>query len=145
MKKIYILTILLLIFVVTQVLIAQSDKDFKVIINVNNKIDDLSKAKLDNIFMKKVTQWTDGTKIYPVNLNSRSFVRKAFSKSIHEKDIEAVQAYWRKQIFSGTNVPPLEKDSDAEIVKYVMENPGSIGYVSKNTDTQGTKVIKLIK
>ena len=52
MKKIYVLTILLLIFVVTQVLIAQSDKDFKVIINVDNKIDDLSKAKLDNIFMK---------------------------------------------------------------------------------------------
>ena len=145
MKKIYSSLFIAFIFILSQGLNAQSEKDFKIIINTDNKIDNISKTKLSNIFIKKVTQWDDGTKIAPVDLTSKSFVREAFSQVVHDKDIEAIKAYWRKQVFSGTSVPPVEKENDEAVISYVKMNPGAIGYVSKNANTQGTKVINLLK
>ena len=145
MKRIYIIILLAFIFLLSQGVNAQSEKDFKIIINSNNNIDNISKTKLANIFIKKVTQWDNGGKISPVDLTSSSSVRKAFTKVVHEKDIEAIKAYWRKQVFSGTSVPPVEKESDEAVISYVKANPGSIGYVSKNANTQGLKVIKLLR
>jgi len=145
MKKIYICLSFAFIFMLSQALNAQSEKDFKIIINSENTIETISKTKLSNIFVKKVTQWDDGAKIYPVDLTSSSSVRKSFSQVVHEKDVEAIKAYWRKQVFSGTSVPPVEKENDAAVINYVKANPGSIGYVSKDANTEGIKVIKLIK
>jgi len=143
MKKIYVVTLLILIFISIQLMYAQSDKDYKVIVNNENNIDNLSKNKLDNIFMKKTTQWSDGSKIYPVNLDPKSSTRESFSKSVHKKDIDAVQAYWRKQIFSGSSIPPVEKMNDNQVIDYVKNNPGAIGYVSSRTDVSGVKVLKV--
>ena len=145
MKKVYISLLLAFLFILFQGLNAQSNSDFKIIVNSENNIDNISKTKLSNIFIKKVTQWDDDTKIVPVDLTSKSSVRKAFSLVVHEKDIEAIKAYWRKQVFSGTSVPPVEKESDEAVISYVKANPSAIGYVSKNANTQGTKVIKLLK
>ncbi|MEJ2054407.1 MAG: substrate-binding domain-containing protein [Calditrichaceae bacterium] len=143
MKKIYMATLLLMIFGCMHFLAAQSSKDFKVIVNSENKIDNISKNRLNNIFMKKVTQWSDGDRILPVNLDAESYVRKAFSKSIHNKDVDAVQAYWRKQIFSGSSIPPVEKMNTSQVIDYVKNNPGAIGYISSKSKADGVKEIKV--
>jgi len=52
-----------------------------------------------------------------------------------------VKSYWQQQIFSGRDVPPVEKSSDAQVVAFVKQNPGAIGYVAEGTDTAGTKVV----
>jgi ABC-type phosphate transport system substrate-binding protein len=145
MKKVYSSSLLLLIFTFLNLLNAQGNSDFKIIVNNENNIEEISKSKLANIFMKNVTQWSDGSKIFPVDLNSKSNTRSNFSQVVHGKSVEAIQAFWRKQIFSGSKVPPLEKDNDSEVIKYVKENPGSIGYVSNKADTRGTKVIKILE
>ena len=68
-------------------------------------------------------------------------MRGSFSKAIHGKSVSAVKAYWQQRVFSGRDVPPLEKDSDASVVNYVRNNPGAIGYVSENADVRGVRVI----
>jgi hypothetical protein len=44
-----------------------------------------------------------------------------------------IAEFWRQQIFSGRNVPPVEKASDSEVLEFVRSNPGAIGYVSSST------------
>ena len=47
--------------------------------------------------------------------------------------VQMIAEFWRQQIFSGRNVPPVEKASDAEVLDFVRGNPGAIGYVSAST------------
>jgi hypothetical protein len=72
--------------------------------------------------------------VYPVDLEEDSLIRKQFSQDIHRKKIAAIKAYWQQQIFSGREIPPLEKISDEEVLKYVAQKTGAIGYVSKSAD-----------
>ena len=44
-------------------------------------------------------------------------------------------------MFSGRDVPPLEKDSDASVINFARNNPGAIGYVSENAKVNGVRVV----
>ena len=58
------------------------------------------------------------------------------------RSVSAVRAYWQQQIFSGRNVPPVERPSDAEVLTFVKEHPNAIGYVSASTPAiDGTKTL----
>ena len=60
------------------------------------------------------------------------------------KKVSSIKAFWQKKIFSGRGIPPPEKTSEKEILKYVHDNPGAIGYVSLNTSMENYNV-KLLK
>ena len=53
----------------------------------------------------------------------------------------AVKSYWNQQIFSGRDVPPVEKKSDAEVLTFVRSTPGAIGYVSDAAAVDGVRVV----
>ena len=116
---------------------------FKVIVNNNNSIEEINQSKLSDIFLKNSTMWQDYKKIVPVDLDSDLKTRDAFSKSVHHKSVPAIKAYWQKKIFTGKGVPPVEKKSDAEVIEFVKENEGAIGYVSSGSSAFGVKVIKV--
>ena len=118
-------------------------QNYKVIVNDANSIKEINKSELSDIFLKKTTKWSDNKKIEPVNLDADSDTRQAFAKSVHGKSVNAIKAYWQKKIFTGKGVPPVEKKSDAEVIAFVKENSGAIGYVSSNTAVSGVKVLKI--
>ena len=53
----------------------------------------------------------------------------------------AIAAYWNALIFSGRELPPLEKATDADVIAYVRATPGAIGYVSAGADIAGVKLL----
>jgi ABC-type phosphate transport system substrate-binding protein len=114
-----------------------------VIVNNANSISEITKDKLSDIFLKKVSKWSDNKKIVPVNLKAESKTRQSFAKSIHNKSVNAVKAYWQKKIFTGKGVPPVEKRSNAEVIAFVKDNPGAVGYVSSNAAVSGVKVVEV--
>jgi ABC-type phosphate transport system substrate-binding protein len=118
-----------------------AQEGYKVIVNSDNSVESLSAKEVSKIFLKKTTKWSDGTKIVPVDQESDNAARKNFTKSVHNKSVAAIKAYWQKKIFSGRGVPPAEKKSSRDVVSYVKQNPGAIGYVSVKTNVQGVKVI----
>ena len=71
--------------------------------------------------------------------------KENFTKKIHGKSISAINAYWQKKIFTGKGVPPIEQSSEKDVIEFVKNNPGAIGYVSANTNTSGVKVLKVVK
>lgn len=87
----------------------------------------LSKDDVVRIFTKKRTDLT------AVDQDKGSKARAAFSEAVLGKPASAMVSYWQQQIFSGKDVPPAEKGSDAEVLAFVRGNPRGIGYVAAGT------------
>ncbi|MBN2414486.1 substrate-binding domain-containing protein [bacterium] len=135
--------ILVAIVLLTLCVNAAAQSSFKIVVNTANPVTSISKADLQRIFLKKTTKWEDNTQITPVDLKSTSSIRASFSNDILNKTVAAVTSYWQGQIFSGAGLPPREVDTDREVMDWVKENPGGIGYISQSTSVtvSGVKTI----
>lgn len=118
-----------------------SAADFKIVANNSVPVTSLSKKAASDVFLKKTTKWEGGAPAVPVDQLESSSARQGFSKSVHGKTAAAVKSYWNQQIFSGRDVPPVEKRSDAEVLAFVRSTPGAIGYVSDGAATDGVRVL----
>jgi len=134
------------ILVLSSGLLAQAGQ-YKIVVNKDNPVSSLSQKEISNLFLKKVTKWSNGLTVQPVDLVESSAIRENFSKEIHNRKVSSIKAYWQKQIFSGRKVPPAEKKSNREILTYVQNNPGAVGYVSAsaNVDQYQIKILKIKK
>ncbi len=124
--------------------LAAQEGSFKIIVNRDNPASEMTKKEISNAFLKKNSKWGNGVAIMPLDLVSISSTRAVFSKTIHERKVSAIKAYWQKQIFSGRKIPPAEKKTNREVLRFVQDNPGAIGYISASTSISGSNV-KTIK
>jgi ABC-type phosphate transport system substrate-binding protein len=116
---------------------------YKVVVNNANGASSVPKKDLAQLFMKKTARWSDGTPVVAVDQTEKSSVRERFTQEVHGKSVSAVKSYWQQQIFSGRDVPPVEKASDAQVIAFVKQNPGAVGYVGESVDTAGVKVVAI--
>jgi len=124
---------------------AQGTAAFKVIANVKVAGEKIPRKLLSDVFLRKVIRWGDGTTIDPVDQSSASPIRDSFSRQILGQPPAAlVQTYWAKEITAGHSRPPAVKGSDDEVIKFVAESKGGIGYVSPEVTLPETvKVLQL--
>ena len=123
-------------------------QEFKVVINHANSTTSITKANLSDCFMKQAETytWISGHPLIPVDLAADSEARRAFSTEIHGRDVNAVKSYWQRQIFTGKAVPPQEKATDDEVLAFVRENPGAVGYVSASAELgYGVKELEVVE
>jgi hypothetical protein len=52
-------------------------------------------------------------------------------------------SFWKQAIFTGKGTPPKAFASEAELIKFVGETPGAIGYVTTNDVPATVKVITI--
>lgn len=137
MRRYIILIILMFAGIISQ---AQS---YVVIVNKSNSIETISAKKVSNYFLKKTIKWDSGEKVLPVDLNSKSLTRTSFSKEVHKKSVNSVKSYWQQYVFAGKGTPPVEKHSDQEVINFVRNNTGAIGYISVGADASEVKVVNV--
>lgn len=116
---------------------------FRVVANASVHTTSLTKAAASALFLKKNTHWEDGSAVVAVDQTDQSPVRAAFSTAVHGKSVAAIKSYWQQQIFSGRDVPPVEKRSDTEVLDFVRATPGAVGYVSDGAAVGGVTVIEI--
>jgi ABC-type phosphate transport system substrate-binding protein len=121
---------------------AAGDDGFRLVVHRSNAVASLSRAQASQLFLKKSTRWPGGVVVAPVELADAA-VRKRFYERVHDKSPNAVRAYWNQLIFSGRDVPPLERRSDAEVLAYVRAHPGAIGLVSASAALDDVKAVPL--
>jgi ABC-type phosphate transport system substrate-binding protein len=117
-------------------------QEFVVIVNPANPVSALTRDEVSKLFLKRTTSWSAGGQVAVVDLAKSSKVREAFSQAVHKRAASAVDSYWQQQVFSGKDVPPPEKGTDADVIAFVKSNPGAIGYVAA-ASTDGVKVVSL--
>ena len=123
---------------------AEDPAAFKVIVNPSNPATQITRLKIGEIFLKKEKRWPDGQPAVPVEPSGKSPVRQRFDQEIFGKPVIAISAYWQQMIFGGKGVPPPEKPSDAEVVGFVRDTPGAVGYVWAGADASGVKVVSVV-
>jgi ABC-type phosphate transport system substrate-binding protein len=115
---------------------------YRVIVHPRNPAVSAERIFVADAFLKKATRWRHGEAIRPVDL-ADSAPRRKFTEDVLTRSVSAVRSYWQQQIFSGRGIPPPELDSDQDVVKFVLQNPGAIGYVSGHADLEGAKVLQV--
>jgi hypothetical protein len=123
--------------------VATHAQAYKVIVNPQNPVTSLSVGEASNFFLKKTSKWANGEKIVPIDLKADSPIREAFTKNVHKKTVGTIKSYWQQYVFAGSGTPPIEKNTDAEIIDYVKKNVGAIGYISATADVSEVKVVTI--
>lgn len=122
------------------------DRPFHVIVNRSNPTSSATRAEVSAIFMRRIRSWPAGLEIIAVDQRADKQLREQFSQSIHGKGVPFVKRYWQRLIFAGRGIPPVELGSDEEVVAFVGNNTGAIGYVDVRTALDGNvRVIAVTK
>lgn len=115
--------------------------DVKVIANNSVTMATISADELKNIFlMTKASLNSDH--VEPV-LEQDGPTHEAFLKEYIHRSAEALQTYYRAQLFAGNGVMPKVLASDAQVVEYVAKTKGAIGYVAASAGTLGVKTLEV--
>jgi len=121
------------------------DEDFRVVANPSVPDPDISQQSLRQIFLKRKTRWSDGSRVLPVDQELERPVRSSFSQGVLGRSADAMQTYWQAQIFSGRALPPTVLDDDQDVLDYVSSTVGAVGYVSARAGIpSGVKVLEVV-
>jgi ABC-type phosphate transport system substrate-binding protein len=117
---------------------------FTVIVHPSNTSPSITRKQLADLFLKKVTRWSDGVTAHPVEPPEGSLARAYFlSDVMGGRSAFAMKVFWNRRVLSGREVPPIEKPSDEEVVAFVRATPGAVGYVLAATPTTRVKVLRV--
>lgn len=119
--------------------------DFKIIVNASNGVTALTREQVASLFLKKDRQWADESGVSPVDQSLHSLVRSRFSRSVLGHQVSWVKSYWSEQIFTGRGTPPPVRSTDEEVIAFVAEHPGAIGYVAADAALSGgARVLRVV-
>ena len=142
-----LLTALVLVLGLAAPAVSPAADDFVVIAHPTLAGSNIRRADLAAVFLRKAVRFAAGGVATPVDQSGTSPVREAFSEAVLGMPVATVVQYWQKQMFAKNPLrPPLVRGSDAEVIAFVAENPGAVGYVSKAAALPaGVKAIDLIE
>jgi hypothetical protein len=92
------------------------------------------------LYMGKAIE-VEGVAINPVNLPVGTAIRSTFMTQVVGKDDDAYIAYWVVRRSIGRGASPKELNSPADVIDYVKNTSGAIGYVDEKNVISGVKVL----
>lgn len=102
----------------------------------------LSRDDVQRIFLGKKTTWDDGKKISPVILKG-GFVHEQFLKTYLDKNVSQFDTFWKQVMFTGKGKTPKSVPGDAEMVWFVGNTDGAVGYIDSDTPHGDVKKLDL--
>jgi len=101
------------------------------------KADDVKAILLGN-----KTKWDGGGIIKLVVLTDGALNDKVI-RDYTQRSADQFDKYWKKLVFTGKGMPPATAKTDADVIEYVSKNPGSFGYVAKESAGDKVKIIEI--
>ncbi len=101
--------------------------------------------KMDALTVKKIYTGkfiaVAGVSVTPVALKSGSQERTRFLREYLDEEDEKYDAYWTVRRYIGKGTPPVELESAADVIRYVLNTPGGIGYIDAVELRPGLNVV----
>jgi len=104
--------------------------EYVIVVHEANPVAEIRADDLARLFLRTVRRWESGTAVEPVDQSLSSLLRNRFSREVLGKTPGQLQEYWLRETFSGRELPPPVRASDAAVLDYVRASEGAIGYVS---------------
>ena len=117
-------------------------EDIMIIVHRDVHVESLTRAMVSEIYLGTRTKWADESTIKVVMLK-KGPVHEAFVKNFVGTTPAKLRNVWKKVVFTGTGTPPRIFKHEDDLVEFVAENEGTIGYISPSTPHEGVKVIPL--
>lgn len=111
--------------------------------NPSVSVDAVPRSLVARFFLRQASAWPSGLHVKPVDQVRTSAVRQEFTRDVLRRTLAEVESFWTQAIFSGKAVPPPQKKNDEEVLTYVRENPGAIGYVASTASLEGVKKLSV--
>lgn len=130
-------------FIVTTVLLTpvlSPASEVVIITNKDVKMSTLTRGDVRQIFLGKIINWANGGKIVFV-VQHGTDASEYFLRSYLRKNAYDYNVFWKKQVFTGKGKAPRSFSSDEEVIQFVSEIPGAIGYVSSDADTEKVSIV----
>jgi ABC-type phosphate transport system substrate-binding protein len=116
--------------------------DIVVICNKSVAESTVGKQDLKNIYMGKKSSWNDNKKIVFV-VQDNSSVNDQFLSTYINKSSAQYSSYWKEKVFTGQGTPPKSFANDKEMIQFVTQTDGAIGYVSSGEGLDNVKKLTI--
>ncbi len=115
-----------------------------VIVNKKNPINNITRVRLREIYLKHRRTWSNGQTIIGINAARNSPLRKSFQLMVMKMTQQQIGAYWVKQSVKGRGRPPRASASGLAR-RLVAALPGAIAYVRLRDVDATVKVVNIDK
>lgn len=95
-----------------------------VVVNARSGIERLSSDDVTNIFLGRYRKLPGGGTALPIDQPESSAIRAEFYRKLVNKDLNEINAYWSRLIFSGKTSPPRQSETAAEVLAWLAVNSG---------------------
>ncbi|MFA6289527.1 MAG: hypothetical protein WC661_19270 [Opitutaceae bacterium] len=100
----------------------------------------ISAADATAILLGNKTKW-DGGGLIKLAVLTQGEAHEKIMHDFLQRSADQFDKYWKKMVFSGKGMMPMQAASDADLIAYVAKTPGSVGYVAAASVTGAVKVL----
>jgi len=137
------ISIMLILFAVLYPLNIFADSQDIIIIGNKNAADSVTKGEIKEIFLGHKTRWENNESLSFVLFRDEK-TYETFLKEYIGKTVSQYSSYWKMQVFNGTGRMPIFFRDKAEIMEFVSETQGAVGFVSSgNISTDKVKILNV--
>lgn len=115
--------------------------DMVVVVHPDNPVKTLSRDQVVNIFMGRQVYYPHGDIALPIDHPPDSPVRQEYYKTLVDKSVAQVNAYWARLLFTGQATPPRVLPSTRVILQTVSKNRDAIAYMERSDLNDMVKVV----
>jgi ABC-type phosphate transport system substrate-binding protein len=134
-------TLLLSLFVALSSLANPVSAEPVVVVNAASAIGQLSQDEIINIFLGRYRRLPTGDAAQPIDQPESSALRAEFYRKLVNKNVNEINAYWSRLIFSGRTSPPLQAASVADVAGLLLKRPGAIAYVERSQVDKRMRIV----
>ena len=121
-----------------------ADDCVAIVVNRSNPVENLSFAELRKVFRGEQSHWSNGRRVTIVMLESGKTERQAVLSQIYQMDDKDYTNYFLHNMFTGEiHAAPVALASSADVLKYVLNVQGAIGYVRTMDADESVKIVRV--
>ena len=113
-----------------------------IIVHPGVPVESLDRDTITSIYSGTKVKWENGDKI-GVAMLKKGTTHEAFVQDIVGTTPAKLKNIWKKIVFTGTGSPPKIFKQEEQLVEFVSETEGAIGYIDSSTSHEEVKVISI--
>lgn len=123
---------------------AGAEDSLAIVVNQSNPVDNLGLVELRKVFLGETNHWSDGRRITVVMLDPGKPERQAVLSQIYKMDDKDFNNYFLHGMFTGEiHSAPKSLATPTEVLKFVFNVPGAIGYLRAAEADENVKVVRI--
>ena len=112
-----------------------------VVVNAASSTTQLSQTDVTNIFMGRYRKLPDGTSAVPIDQADNSPIRIDFYRRLINKDLNEINAYWSRLVFSGRTTPPVPASNATEVIYLLTTTAGGVAYLERSMVDKRLRIV----